>query len=492
MDVAVKSLDGRTVVWEPRPRQKIALACPADEVMYGGAKGGGKSDYLLAAPAEQIALADAKFRATGKKQRGRAILFRKNLRNLDDLIQRSKELFPEIDPGAEWLKQEKRWIFSSGYRFDFAHLDGPDDHEAYQGQEITALLFDQVEEIEQKVYQFLTAQVRSSDDDMRKLLMIRCTANPGGRHAAWVKDYFVAPCREGNKIISETQTLTRGRTRVTTRAFIPAKLSDNPYLDADGAYEANIRRLPAYMQEMYLDGNWDVVIGAYFAHLWNQRVHVIPSFPLPPSWEIKFGMDWGTVNPACCEFATRDNDGNVYFIDELYGPGVTGRRFGERILKKFETQKWSPARRWSVDDVYGLLDWEAWSKRGEEGPTAAVSMQQMGIRLFKANKNRAAGIEQWLERLTITDGAPKVFIFGDRCPNLARTLPQLMGNPKDPEDVDTDGEDHAWDAGRYLLMDWPIGTTPDNAKGDEDVERWLELARRRENSQRDESTTGYG
>jgi hypothetical protein len=485
------SLDGRRVVWTPQPRQQMALACPVDELMYGGAKGGGKSDYLLAAPFEQIVLADRKLQETGRKQRGRAILFRKNLDDLDDLIQRSKELFNEIDPDAEWFKIEKRWVFRSGYRFEFRHLDGPDAHESYQGKEITALLIDQVEQISAEAYQTLSAQVRSKDPDMRKLLMVRCTANPGGVHAAWVKDYFVSPYKAGNKILKTTLKLSRGRTKEVTKCFIPAKLADNRYLDDDPAYEAQIRKLPKHMQQMYLDGNWDVVVGSFFAGVLDASRHFMESFPLPASWEVKFGMDWGTVSPACVLFGTRDNDGNVYIIDEIYGPGVTGRQFGERFLKKLSTQRWSPDREWTAEEVYGLLDYEAWAKRGEEGPVAAVSMQQMGIRLFKANKNRAGGVEQVLERLSSTDGAPRLFIFADRCPNLCRTLPALRADPKNPNDVDTDGEDHAYDALRYLLMDWPLGTKPDNAKGDDDVERWLELARQRDRIGRTDSVTGY-
>lgn len=497
MSAEVRSLDGRQVIWTPYPRQEIALTCPADEVMYGGAKGGGKSDYIIMAPFEQIALADRKFRATGLRQRGRAVLFRKNLKRLDELIMRSKELFPHLDPGMEkradcgYFEAKKRWVFTSGFVFDFDHLDGPGDHEAYQGQEITALLFDQVEELPFEVYQYLCMQVRTKDDDMRKLLTVRCTANPGGKYASWVKNYFVSPAKQGNKIIVEEQKLSKGRTKKTTKAFIPARLSDNPSLDDDPDYEARLRKLPKHIQQMYLDGDWDVVIGSFFAEVLDPRTHYMPAFPIPASWEVKFGMDWGTVAPAACVFGTRDNDGNVYIIDEIYGPGVTGRRFAERFKKKLSLQRWSDAKKWEIDDLYGLLDYEAWSKRGEEGPTAAVSMQQAGMRLFKANKDVKAGIEQILERLSLTDGAPKIYIFEDRCPNLCRTLKELGADPREPDRYDTDGEDHLVDALRYLLIDWPMGTAPDNEKGDRDVERWMELSRKREHVRESDNSTGY-
>lgn len=491
------SLDGKNEIWRPQERQALALSCPVDELLYGGSKGGGKSDYILAAPGEQIALCHAKRKATGMRQRGRAILFRKNLKNLDDLIQRSHELFPAMDPdmettqGCGWFKIEKRWVFTSGYRFDFAHLDGPDDHTAYHGQEITALLFDQVEEIPFDVYQYLTANVRSKDADMRKLLMVRCTANPGGKYAQWVKDYFIAPCRAGNKIIEETRKLPSGRTHTITRAFIPAKLQDNKYLFEDPQYEAQIAKLPEHMRRMYLDGDWDVVIGSFFSGVWDASKHVIKSFSIPPTWEVKFGMDWGTVAPAAVLFGARDNDGNVYIIDEIYRPGETGRKFGEHFIKKVSAQRWSTEKKWGIEDFYGLLDYEAWAKRGEEGPTAGLSMQNMGIRLFKANKNRAAGIEQCLERLSLEDGKPKLYIFGDRCPNLVRTLPALRADPRNPNDVDTDDEDHLFDALKYLLLDWPVAGKEKDKNGDKDVERWLALARSRDQVRRDESSTGY-
>jgi len=502
-DGAVASLDGRSVVWTPHPRQHIALTCPVDELLYGGAKGGGKSDFIIMAPYEQIALADAKYRATGRQQRGRAVLFRKNLKRLDDLIMRSKELFPGFDPtmtkkkGCGWNAEKKRWTFSSGYIFDFDHLDGPDDHEAYHGQEITALLFDQVEEIAFEVFQYLVANVRSKDEDMRKLLMVRATANPGGKHAKWVKDYFVSPHKPGNKIITDTIKLPSGRTRSVTRCFVPAKLEDNPNLYNDPQYEAALEKLPEHMRRMYRDGDWDVVIGSFFAGKIDARIHVIPPFPIPPSWTVGYGLDWGSTNPACAEFGTRDNDGNVYFIDEIYGPGVTGRTFAERFHKKLANQKWSPAKKWTSDEMYGLCDNQAFYKTGAEGPTAGESMVGAGMRLFEANKNRKAGIEQWLERLTLDAfGQPKVYIFEGRCPHLLAALQTIGANDKDPDDYDPKDSEHshAVDAGRYLLVDWPVGTTPENSKGDEDVLRWMELARQRDkiHGRERESVTGYG
>lgn len=493
-------MDGREVVWEPQPRQAVALSCPAFELCYGGTKGGGKTDFLVMACAEQLALCDRKFRETGRKQRGRYIIFRKNVKNLADIIQRAEEMYPVIDPGAKWNVQQSRWTFSSGYKVDFAHLDGPNDHNGYNGQEISGIGIDQVEEIAEEVYLFLAMQVRSKDADMRKLLFIRVTANPGGPYAAWVKKYFVEGCKPHNTIIKSTVTLRNGKTREVTKAFVPATLYDNKYLAADGAYEANLLRLPDHLRRMYLEGDWDVVVGAYFAHILKRELHFLRSFPIPGSWPVKFGLDWGTSAPACTLWAARDNDGNLYVIDELYRPGVTGRTYGEAMLRKLELQKWSNEKQWGVKDMYGVIDRQAMAATGSDGAgpsTPAAGIQWCGWRVFPANKDRRAGNEQMLERLLCKpNGKPSIFVFADRCPNLCRTLPALMADPHDPEDIDSSGDDHAWDALRFVLLDWPVNDPrKKKAQGDADVERWLEIARKRAEASEAPSgyqSTGYG
>ena len=475
------------------------MRCPAFEVCFGGSKGGGKTDAMVMAPWEQIVYAHQRWKETGRKQRGRFVIFRKQLKNLQDIVQRTLEIYPTLDPemGVDgWTKMDKRWTFSSGFIVELAHLEGPDDHEGYNGQELTGVGFDQLEEHAEEVYQFIVMQVRSKDPGMRKLLRVFCTANPGGKHAAWVKRYFYQGCKPHNTIIREMVKLRRGE-RETTKAFIPATLYDNKYLAEDGAYEANLMRLPEHMRKMYLEGDWDVVVGAHFASIWSSRIHVIPSFPIPGSWPIKGGIDWGSTAPASCHWATKDNDGNVYFIDELYGPGITGRTFGEKIAKKFANQRWSAEKKYTMDEVYFLIDRQAKAGMGADGrwASAAAGISSWGVRLFDANKDRASRCEQWMERLIpqAKTGKPRVFIFGDRCPNLARIMPQLPTDKTNPEDIDHDAECHAYDSSGFVLMDWPLDTAPVAApkNQDRDVERWLDLARRRrENSSAGEDDAG--
>lgn len=480
-------LDGREPIWIGQPRQEVVLTCPAFETGMGGGKGSGKTDVVVNAARDQIRYAHRRYVETGRKQRGRFIIFRKQLKNLSDITQRTMELYPVLDPEmglGGWTKMEKRWTFTSGFVVELAHLEGPDDHLGYQGQELTGLGFDQLEEIPEDVYNYLVMQVRSKDDGMKKLLRVVATMNPGGKYGAWVKKYFVDECKPHNQIRREIVPTSRGP-RETTRAFIPAYLADNKYLADDGIYEANLMRLPEHLRKMYLEGDWNYVPGAFFSSIFSQKVHVIKSFPIPGSWPVKGSTDWGSSAIASTHWGTRDPDGNVYFIDELYTPGITGRTYGEKMAKKFQTQRWSAEKKYTLDEVYFLIDRQARNQMGGDGrwSNAAAGIESWGIRLFNANKDRAGRAEQWMERLIpnrIT-GKPSVYIFGDRCPNLARVIPQLPADPHNPDDVDPDApDDHCYDSSGFLLMDWPLDTSaPKLTNGDKDVERWLELARKR-------------
>ena len=465
-----QSVDGSRTVWQPLPRQAVALSCPAFELLYGGQKGGGKTDFLVACVIPILQRAHEKYLRTGQKQfRCRIVLFRKNLDDLKDITARTRELYPVLDPemGEEGFNTNlKTWTFTSGATVELKHLDGPDDHKGYNGQELRAVLFDQVEEIPYDVYAFLLAQIRTTDPDFRDLLMTRSTANPGGRHGDWVFERFIKPHPAGNKVLIETVRLRDGTEREVTRAFVPATLTDNPYLNADGQYEANMRAtLPEHMLKQYLEGDWDVVVGAFFASRIIPHVHsmtwaeFLKKSPkgIPASWDVGFGLDWGASAAAATIFAARDSDDRIWCFDELYRPGETGRAYGEHLRKKFANQNWSREHKWQTTDMYGMVDSEAWAKFGADGAAPADTMSSMGFRLFPANKDRKAGIEQILERLRVrNDGMPGLIIIRDQCPNLWRTFRTVRTDDKNKEDYDKRDEAHAVDAMRFKLMDWPI------------------------------------
>lgn len=260
--MSIMSLDNRRVVWEPLPKQRLAMACPVDEMFWGGVKGGGKTDLMVMRPAPVLQLAQKKFERTGQRQRCAMVIFRKTLSNESrDMIDRSKILYPMLDPQMGirgWHEQAKRWDFTSGATVTFAHLDGPDDYKRWNGIELVGIGIDQAEEcLPYDVFKFLAANNRTTDPDYAAKKWLLLTGNPGGPYADWLHRYFIKPHPQGGEFIDRKIKVKGGTKTITrTRIFIESLLEDNPYYYNDGAYEANLRDLPLHMQRWYLHGDW--------------------------------------------------------------------------------------------------------------------------------------------------------------------------------------------------------------------------------------------
>lgn len=491
----------------PFARQMDALECPAYELLYGGTKGGGKSLFLLMCWGYLLDAAKQRFISTAIPQiQVRIVIFRKNLKDLKDLIIKSHQVFKAVDPLADYNQNDKTWRFPFGATVEFAHLDGPDDHRGWNGNEIMGMGFDQVEELAEEAYSWLTAQVRTPEEYYKPYLRVRATANPGGRHGDWVKRRFIDPFPDGNRIISVEVENADGAKKAVTRAYIPSALKDNPFLNADGAYEARLRAtLPEHLVKQWLDGDWNAVEGAFFGPSIVPHVHsmtwreFLAKSPggIPPSWDLGFGLDWGAAmsSRAATLFMGRDSDDRVWCFDELYIPGQTGRYYGEQLRKKVGGQNWNINHRWQTDDFYGMVDTEAWARFGADGAAPADTISSMGFRLFPANKDRKAGIEQIMDRLRVrADGMPGLIIIRDQCPHLWRTFQTVRIDTKNPENYDMHDEAHAVDAMRFKLMDWPINLHAPTPKEDLEMQKWNQILRNAQKRQRAEgydSTGGY-
>ncbi|HYF55371.1 MAG TPA: terminase family protein [Salinarimonas sp.] len=489
------SAAGTPIAWKPLPVQELALTCPAREVLYAGSKGSGKSDWLAASWLPILKLAQEKFERTRQPQRKcRIVLFRKNLEHLKDLIAKTHYIYPMFDPAMGsrgYHTNEKIWTFTSGATVAFRHLDGPTDHLGYHGNELVGVGFDQLEQIPKEVYTFIIANLRSGDPDYHAARKVRATANPGGYD--WIIPYFgIDQNPEGGKILRIQARNDDGTVHESTRAFILAKIKDNPHLPPD--YEAQLRAI--YNEDeldMYVNANFFRVAGAYFSTLFRPSLHLKKSHPIPSSWEFRFAMDWGSTNPACWLLGARDNDGRLWVIDELHGPGVTGRRFGETLTKKFQAQKWCAEKTFRVDDFYGVIDKQAMDRYGSDA-SAADGISDWGFRLFPAQKDRESGCNAMKERLLLDrHGNPQVIVFEDRCPNLVRALSAIQSQaPKNPDDYeDGSPHSHAVDAFRFLCMEFPVRPSADVNPKDAQMQAWERYVQRAKAMQRQREGDSY-
>ena len=414
------------IVFKPNTGpQTEFLAAPEQDVLYGGAAGGGKSYAMLVDPLRFMHIKEH-----------RALLLRKSMPELRELIDKSRELYPKAFAGAKFREVEKIWRFPSGATLEFGYLDRDADVYRYQGQSYTWIGIDELTQYPTEFpLQYLQSRLRTTNKNIQ--CFIRCTANPGGVGGSWVKKRYLDPSPPNESFTGEDKI---------TRKFIPARLDDNPYLAEDGKYEQMLQSLPSVQKKQLLDGNWDVSEGAAFTEFEYDK-HCIAPFAIPKTWERIKGIDYGYAAESAVIWGALDpQDETLIIYRELYQKGLTGQDLAKRIFEYEKEDKLS---------VRGVLDTAAWARTGTTGPTVGEVLTMAGHKLRRADKNRIQGKIQVHERLKLNDkGRPKLQIFKS-CPNLIRELQGIPVDPNKPEDVDTKAPDHAYDALRYLIMSRP-------------------------------------
>ena len=405
--------------------QEDFLAASETDVLYGGAAGGGKSYAMLVDPLRYA-----------HRAAHRGLIIRRSMPELRELIDKSRELYPKAFPGCKYKEVEKLWNFPSGAKIEFGFLERDADVYRYQGQAYSWIGFDEITHLPTEFsWNYLASRLRTTDSEI--VPYMRCTANPGGIGATWVKKRYIDP-QPANTSFEGADGLTR--------KFIPARLQDNPFLAHDGRYEKMLNALPPTQRQQLLDGNWDVAEGAAFTEF-NPIDHVITPFELPLHWERTKGIDYGYASESACVWGAVDpSDGTLIIYRELYKKGLLGTELADMLTNM------------EMDDPFsvgGVLDTACWSRTGTTGPTVGETLQRAGHKLRRADKNRIQGKIQIHEYLKITQsGRPRIQIF-NTCPNLIRELQSIPLDKSNPEDVNTHAPDHAYDALRYLIMARP-------------------------------------
>ena len=405
--------------------QEDFLAAGETDVLYGGAAGGGKSYAMLVDPLR-----------FAHRAAHRGLIIRRSMPELRELIDKSRELYPKAFPGCKYKEVEKLWNFPSGAKIEFGFLERDADVYRYQGQAYSWIGFDEITHLPTEfAWNYLASRLRTTDSEIQTYM--RCTANPGGAGATWVKKRYIDPAPSYESFIGADGL---------TRKFIPARLQDNPFLATDGRYEQMLKALPPTQRQQLLDGNWDVSEGAAFTEFVPQ-LHVITPFEIPVHWERIKGIDYGYASESACIWGAVDpSDGTLIIYRELYRKGLLGTDLADLITNMELTDPFS---------VPGVLDTACWSRTGTTGPTIGETLIRAGHKLRRADKNRIQGKIQIHEYLKVMQsGRPRIQIF-NTCPNLIRELQSIPLDKKNPEDVDTHAPDHAYDALRYLIMSRP-------------------------------------
>lgn len=440
------------VLWQPQEGpQNALLSCPIFEVFYGGARGGGKTESSIGDWLQHSSM-------YGENAIG--IFFRRKLVQLAEVIARTKQLFPKL--GAKYNEQQKTWTMANGARLKFAYLEKDSDAEEYQGHNYTRIYIEELTNFPSpSPVNKLRATLRSGTGVP---VGMRLTGNPGGPGHNWVKARYIDPDPRGYRVITESTELELDGKKITVsldRVFIPSKIGDNQLLIRnDPTYVLRLKQSGSEaLVKAWLEGNWDIVDGAFFDE-WSPK-HVLQTHEwvtrIPQSASIFRAFDWGSAKPFSCGwYAISDGTwglphGALLKFHEWYGangPNKGLKMTADLVAQGIKVRDRDLKRR----ITYGVADPAIYIRDG--GPSIAESMAIQGITWRRADNKRKTGWEQMRMRL-VGDGETPMLYFLDCCEDSIRTIPTLQHDDNDPEDLDTEAEDHAADETRYACMSRP-------------------------------------
>ena len=441
--------------YKPTAKQKLFHESTADEVLYGGAAGGGKS----------FAICWDAFLRCLQWPRTHAYLFRRTYPELEmTLIKTMITIVPKELGTYNAGMHEMRFV--NGSIAHFCHLQNEGEGLIkYQGAEIHWLYFDELTHFTKAMYDYLRTRLRAE----KKLGIVPCVrsaSNPGGPGHSWVKQRFVDSTDVGKEVrLVETKSEVLGTTTYRKVEYIPAKALDNPHITQD--YIIELEQKPRALRDALLNGKWDAFDGQAFpeftddpAHykdmLWT---HVIDPFEIPLHWTRYVSFDHGYTRPFSFGAWAVDPEGRAYRYKELYGcvageankgimksPGEIGEMLADFLADEFREGL----------HITGIADPAIWDRSRGVSVEEQIRNAYSGVIFRKGDNTRLAGKMQLHERLKFDeDGRPMLYAF-NTCRDFVRTIPAIVYDAKKPEDIDTAGEDHIYDETRYFLMSRPI------------------------------------
>jgi len=441
--------------YAPTQRQKLFHESECDEVLYGGAAGGGKS-YAICWDA---------FLRCMTYPGTHAYLFRRTIPELEmTLVRTMLSIVPKALGKYTAGTHEMKFVNGSVAHFCFLQNEG-EGLLRYQGAEIHWLYFDELTHFTKAMYDYLRTRLRA-EKRLGIVPCVRSASNPGGPGHAWVKARFVDAThggREIREIVVESSVL--GTKAVRRVEYIPARPTDNPHITKD--YIVELEQKPEALRKALLLGEWDAFDGQAFPEFTDDPAHyhdglythVIAPFEIPYHWPRFVSFDHGYTRPYAFGVWAVDEEGRAYRYKELYGcvsgeanvgvqqpPGEIARELAQLM----ESEMREGLR------VRGIADPAIWDRSRGMSVEEQIRSGFGGVVFQKGDNTRLPGKMQLHERLKFgEDGRPMLYVFST-CRDFIRTIPALVYDGRRPEDIDTGGEDHIYDETRYFLMSRPI------------------------------------
>jgi phage terminase large subunit len=419
-------------------------------LLFGGAVGGSKSHatrwdayrHLLQIPKYNSLLMRRTHSELERNHTNKAVI---ECAQINDYFQRE---VLDLTPS-----QHKLRVPHMNSMMTFGHCQNSGDEEVYLGDEYDDYRPDEMATFEMKQVIGVASRLRSTKRGSYGKVQARLvgTTNPGGAHTSWIADHWI------RKNVSPE---VNPRYVPEEYTFIPSSLYDNPWLmDSDGTYQSYEKRLYSLSRQrrkQLLQGDWDAITGQYFDN-WDPRLHV-GRFEIPDGCQIECCIDWGyDPNPGVCCWVAMMPNGRLYVFAEWIFRKLVAAKVAKRIFEMTRQEICTPKNQRRLRRSIG--DPSMWARSGQTGESLAETFARHGVPLQKGDNDRVIGwgrLRHWLGRHP--DGKAWM-VFDPDCQYAIRTLPSLIHDEADPEDLDTTGEDHLADSIRYLVCSRPTPTT---------------------------------
>lgn len=486
-----------SVGWMPQPgSQQLFLTCPVFETLYEGTRGPGKTDALIMDFAQHCG--PRKQMPDGRQWAGfgeawRGILFRQTFPQLADVIVKTRKWLPKLFPNIKYNEGKSTWVWATGETLRLSYIQRESDYWNYHGHEYPWIGFEELTTWpEPTVYLKMMSCCRSSDPKLPSWLRkFRGTTNPSGIGHNWVKSRFrlpVPPEKIVGPIIKDTREGVPKIDRQPDRIAIHGHLAENKILQLnDPGYRSRIIAAARNKAELaaWIDGSWDIVAGGMFDDIWEGNYHVLPDFDVPRSWRIDRSFDWGSSKPFSVGWWAESDGtdltmpngkqvatvrGDLFRIHEWYGwtgePNQGLRMLATDVAKGIIERE----LKWRIYERVQPGPADSAINTVENGRSIATDMARAvrvhgltrpGVRWTRADKrpgSRKTGWEQMRKMFADAipeKGRPREFpglFVCERCDHFRRTIPVLPRDLEgDPDDVDTDSEDHIADEVRYRV-----------------------------------------
>ncbi|HYE20106.1 MAG TPA: phage terminase large subunit [Tepidisphaeraceae bacterium] len=423
----------------PQPAQEPFFCAKGRHIAYGGARGGGKS-WAMRRKFVLLAL-----HYPGLK----LMLLRRTLPEL-----RENHILPllgELSRFCRYSDDQKAFIFPNGSRLKLGYCDAERDVYQYQGQEYDVIGFEEATHFTQPMVEFILTCNRSTRRDLSPRAYY--TANPGNVGHAWFKRLFI------DRDFTETE-------RPGDYHFFKARIYDNPaLLEADPGYLRTLQNLPDDLRRAHLEGDWDVFAGQVFKEF-RREIHVCDPFPIPAHWRRWISNDPGYNDLATWYWHAADEAGQVYTYREYTISKDTERREGDATA-------WMQARR--VNELCGdepidfiVSGFDVTRQTGSSAMSFSDHYVEAGLQKpippqvgnDRSKFSRRMIVHEFLRPYTVpaSDTEParttaKVQIFST-CRELVRTLPLLVYDEKDTDQIAPSRDDHSYDGWSYGIQAW--------------------------------------